>query len=49
MFKVLSIEVNHSDGRKIDEFMKNHGYVLKYEYPPPPRKEVQDHIYVLKE
>ena len=40
--------MNHSDGQKIDSFMKQHGYVLKHQFPPPP-STVQDHIYVLNE
>ena len=45
--RVLSIEVNHSDGKKIDNFMKNNGYKLVHEIPESPAKpkSIQDNIY----
>ena len=45
--KVLSIEVNHSDGDKIDTFMKSIGYKLVHRVPYSPLhpKSIQDNIY----
>ena len=45
--KVISIEVNHSDGKKIDNFMKSNGYKLVHEIPESPAKpkSIQDNIY----
>jgi len=42
--KVLSIEVNHSDGKKIDTFMKSNGYKLVQQIPSA--EHPQDNIYV---
>ena len=41
--QILSIEVNHSDGKKIDTFMKSKGYKLVQQIPSP--SEPQDNIY----
>jgi len=41
--KILSIEVNHSDGKKIDTFMKSKGYKLVQQIPSS--SEPQDNIY----
>lgn len=41
--KILSIEVNHSDGNKIDDFMKSKGYRLVQQIPSPSNP--QDNIY----
>ena len=44
MLQVLSIEVNHSDGKKIDTFMKSNGYKLVQQIPSS--EHPQDNIYV---
>lgn len=44
--KVMSIEVNHSDGNKIDKFMRSKGYKLVRQVPSSSNP--QDNIYIKK-
>ena len=47
IFQVLSVEVAHSDKSKIQHYMKENGYILAHEIPPPPH--TLDHIYVRRD